>query len=341
MLKVAFVGMKRSPYSMDNGYWPTFVKYHLELPYYYAKYSNCQVDLITTENIEYNEIANLKCISEKQFLDEKKQYDVVVHWRKWFDEFYVSSAKNVILSQDHSFSNEWKQSVYNAYNQKKLYGILVFPTWHKENTSHELSGLVPKSVLYEGMTLGVDTSVYFPYDKDPYSLLWASDPGRGLDKLIPIFIKLRKADARFKLTVTYPDYVKPENVAKYSQFFSFPGVIHKPTLRNGKELQDLFNSTAFLPYTSTFPEPSSRCHRQAMASGCVVLYPENMGTPSYLIKDKVNGFVRPLYEWHDIIIDVINKGLIQEIGSNARELAISEDWRIQAERFYSFFKERL
>lgn len=341
-LHVAIVGMKRPPSDMPEGYWPTFVQFHLELPYYYAKYSACYVDLVTTERVEYEEDwirgGKLRCVLESDYLASDKRYDLVIHWRKWFDEFADPFAKNVILSQDHSYSDKWKADVDRALNVGILHGILVFPTWHKENTARELP-FVPRSMLYDGLTLGVDTDVYQPMNKDPYHLLWASDPGRGLESLINPFMKLWSKDRRFRLTVTYPDYVKPESVARFSSFLKHPGVRHMPSVRNGPALWDLFNTAGFLPYSSTFPEPSSRCHRQAMAAGCCVLYPPNMGTPSYLIENGLTGIVETPDLWPDVIQSLVSTERRAEIGHNARVYALSENWRVQAERFHAFFSK--
>jgi hypothetical protein len=349
-LYAAFVGMRRDPSSLPADYFSTFVRFHLELPWYYANNENVRVHLTTTEPVDYREDfrpagkGTISTLTEDQFMDPfyKEQhhpYDVVVHWRKWFDELYVPGARNVILTQDHSFSEKWKSDVKNAYESGKLEGILVFPTWHRENTAKELSGMVPLNRLYAGMTLGVDTDIYRPHIKNPYSLLWASDPGRGLDNLIHPFLKLWSMNRKFTLTVTYPDYVKPESIARFSHFLKHPGVRHLTGVRNGPRLWDLFNESGILPYSSTFPEPSSRCHRQAMAAGCMVLYPPNMGTPSHLIENGLTGIVEIPEMWPEIINSAVSSGRWEELGNNARSFAISENWAVQANRFYSFFSK--
>ena len=350
-LHVAFVGMKRAPSSMPTpDYWPTFVRFHLELPWYYARYSKCRVHLTTTEPVVYSEDfsdqggGSISTLTEGQYMDpfykeEHHPYDVVVHWRKWNEDLYFPGSRNVILSQDHSYSDEWKRDVQKAYEQEKLDGILVFPTWHKLQVQAE-TGLPPKR-LYEGLTLGVDVHVYRPEGKDPFHLLWASDPGRGLEQLIMPFMTLWQRDRRFRLTVTYPDYVRPESVARFAAFLQHPAVSHRPGLRNGPELWGLFNSAGFLPYSSTFPEPSSRCHRQAQAAGSVVLYPPRMGTPSELIEPWVNGVVRPVSEWPDRILEIVDNShtIMADLSKGARRLAESESWEVQAQRFYRFFSE--
>ncbi|MGD9715321.1 MAG: hypothetical protein AB7V46_25185 [Thermomicrobiales bacterium] len=347
-LYVAFVGMRRPPSDLPPEYWQKFVQFHLELPYYYAAHSPCHVHLTTVEPVEYNEKfpggGSISTLTEGQFLDpdfktDHHPYDVVVHWRKWFDEMHMPGAKNVILSQDHTFSSDWKSNVEGAFAAERLDGILVFPRWHKANMAREVA--IPQSALYEGLTLGVDTDIYRPGRKDPYHLLWASDPGRGLDQLIAPFLHLWARDRRFKLTVTYPDYVRPESVARFSSFLNHPGVTHLPGLRNGSELWELFNTAGFLPYSSTFPEPSSRCHRQAMAAGSVVLYPPNMGTPSDLLEDGLTGIIEHPDRWPDIIQDLVRTGRWEEIGQNARSYAVSENWSVQARRFYEFFSKGL
>lgn len=347
-LRVAFVGMKRAPPDMPPGYWPTFVQFHLELPYYYAKHSACEVVLTTVEPVEYSEQfdsgGSIRCMTEWDYREcaHGGKFDVIVHWRRWFDDLYDHLARNVILSQDHSYGPEWLADVRGACNEAQaLDGILVFPTWHKENTARELAGILPPERLYEGMTLGVDTSVYYPGRKDPFHLLWASDPGRGLERLINPFLRLWQRDRRFHLTVTYPDYVKPESVARFSGFLNHPGVQHRPSVRNGPLLWDLFNDSAILPYSSNFPEPSSRCHRQAMAAGSLVVYPPNMGTPSCLIENGLTGVVEDPDLWPDVVYEMVRTERWREIGHNARQFAISEDWSVQAKRFHSFFSEGL
>jgi hypothetical protein len=344
--------MRRDPSSLPTGYWETFVRYHLELPWYYARYADVRVHLTTTEPVEFSKNfqseggGTISTLTEGQFLDpffkeNHQPYDVVVHWRKWFDDLYVPGARNVILSQDHSYSDDWKRNVGSAFKSGRLDGILVFPSWHKENTARELDGLVPASRLYEGMTLGVDTDTYYPGNKDPYSLLWASDPGRGLDALINPFLRLWNKDRRFRLTVTYPDYVKPDVVVRFQHFLKHPGVRHLPSVRNSAQLWSLFNESAILPYSSTFPEPSSRCHRQAMAAGSMVLYPPHMGTPSMLIENGLTGIVETPDLWPDIIISRVKDGSWQEIGRNARTYALGENWAVQAKRFFNFFSKGL
>lgn len=343
-MRVAFVGVRRSPSDMPDGYWPTFVRYHLELPWYYARYAPIHVDLVHPEPIRYREDfesgGSIACITEAEYRDHTVyEYNVVVHWRRWFPELYDGFSRNVVLSQDHSYGDEWRRPIAEAMVDGELDGILVFPTWHRDNIARELRGLVPESRLYEGMTLGVDTETYAPGVKDPFHLLWASDPGRGLDGLINPFLRLWQKDRRFRLTVTYPDYVRPESVARFSSFLGHPAVTHLKGVRNGPILWRLFNESAFLPYSSNFLEPSSRCHRQAMAAGNVVLYPPDMGSPSRLIETGLTGIVEPIGMWPDVINTMVKTGKWEEIGHNARQLALSENWAVQAQRFHRFFSK--
>lgn len=280
------------------------------------------------------------CITEDRYVDDPRfRYDVVVHWRRWFDELCDPFARNVVLSQDHSYSQEWKSEVGLAAAGGLLDGILVFSTWHRDNIANELRGIIHHTRLYEGMTLGVDTDTYQPIGKDPHHLLWASDPGRGLETLINPFLRLWSMDRSYRLTVTYPDYVKPESVARFSSFLKHPGVRHLPGVRNGSKLWDLFNSAGVLPYSSTFPEPSSRCHRQAMAAGCLVLYPPNMGTPSQLIEDGLTGIVTDPSLWPEVIHRLVSTDRWRDFGHNARTFTLSENWAVQARRFHQFFSK--
>lgn len=344
-MKVAFVGVKRKYQELRSDYIYNFNRYHLELPFYFARDGKNDVTITTVDmNVEakYFQVIGdglkhpkfLEMKMENEFTSSKENFDVVIHWRKWFPELYRPEALNLINCQDHSFSPEWKQATRQAMNEGKLYGILCFPQWHKRNL-HEETG-IPLDRLLDGVTLGVDTDIYRPaLVKDPYQMLWASDPGRGLMGAIQLAIELYQTDRRFLLNVCYPDYVKGMNS------ISHPAIRFHRNLDNGPKLWELFNGSGILPYTSTFKEPSSRAHRQAQAAGSMVLYPPGMGTPSDIIEDGKNGIVAPVGRWKDLILQHVEKGSWKTLGEGGRSLALSESWAVQAERFNSLMGKLL
>ncbi len=313
-----------------------FVKFHLELPYYFARDGENEVT-VTTVDLDHEDLffsslndvsePTINLVSETIFKLRQEEYDVVVHWRKWFPELYVPGAINLINCQDHSFGQEWKSDVSRAMDEGKLEGILCFPTWHKRNL-HDETG-ISLDRLYDGVTLGVDTEIYKPAEnKDPYQLLWASDPGRGLIQCAALFGRLFQADKRFRLHICYPDYAERGMLP-----YTHPAMKVHRNLSNGHELWNLFNTCGVLPYTSSFKEPSSRAHRQAQAAGSMVVYPPEMGSPSELINDDVDGIVEPIDGWVDLIRERIKSGDWQRIGRNARAMAEREKWSVQADRF--------
>lgn len=336
-MKVAFVGVKRKYQELAPDYRDHFNQFHLELPFYYAREGKNDVTITT---VDYSHMkggfffpsgGSLDCQQETQFINQGADWDVVVHWRRWFPEMYKPGAVNVINCQDHSFGPEWKGEVTEALLSKKCRGILCFPTWHKRNLVYELS-LSPDYML-DGVTLGVDTEVYQPApDKDPYQMLWASDPGRGLTGAIMLAIQLFQLDKRFRLHVCYPDYVK--NVQRVNH----PAIVWHGNIDNGPELWQLFRTCGILPFTSTFMEPSSRAHRQAMSAGSMVLYPPDRGTPSELIENDLTGVVADPNHWAAIILRNVQSGEWRKMGERAREYAISESWAVQAQRFNDLFE---
>ncbi len=335
-MKIAFVGVKRKYKELDPSYVKSFNRFHLELPYYYARDGKNSVVITTVdhedEGIVFEDFGTLRCELEENFVKSTEKFDVVIHWRKWFPEFYRPEAINVINCQDHSFLDEWKKSVSEAFLKKKLYGILCFPEWHKKNLHRELYGMVDESRLIDGLTLGVDTDIYKPSeDKNPYEMLWASDPGRGLNKALELTHKLFSKDKRFRLNICRPDYSSGDAI-------SHPAFVSHGNIDNGPKLWELFAKCGILPYTSTFMEPSSRAHRQAMAAGCLVLYPPGMGTPSDLIQNAYTGITMPEAEWPDIILRMARSDTWRIVGKFAREYAISENWSVQANRFNKRFK---
>lgn len=337
-MKVAFVGVKRKYQELAPEYKSFFNQYHLELPYYYARGAGLNVTLTTVDHSDEGipvGMGVLRCMKEEEFQKNEEHFDVVVHWRKWFPELYRPEAINMINCQDHSFSSEWKVTAMDAYAEGKLHGILCFPTWHKRNLLQELNGALRPEHAIDGLTLGVDTDVYKPsVKKDPYQLLWASDPGRGLNQVYGIFGQLYAIDQRFRLNVCYPDYCAKPSVP------SHPGIIDRGNVPNGPGLWDLFNNCGILVYPSTFMEPSSRAHRQAMAAGSLVLYPPGRGSPSELIQHLKTGYVCDTSSWPAIILGEV-QGHWKEIGDAARQYAISENWDVQAERFEKYFSKIL
>lgn len=345
-MRIAFVGIEKDWEDLDKrDYIKKFVQYHLELPFYYCRDGKNTVDIysdideptkIYLEDLESGEFSRVYCyVRPHQQWSVEAQYDVVIHWRKWIDDYFCKNAINVINSQDHSYSKEWLSKVDKATSEGKLKGILCFPEWHLRQLTSELNQIDHKPPLLPGVTLGVDTEVYTPGEtKNHRELLWASDLGRGLTNggFLNIATDLFKIDNRFKSNICYPDYVQGTFEIGHPAFEA-----HK-NLDNGPKLWNLFNNSGFLPYTSTFMEPSSRAHRQAMAAGCIVLYPPNRGTPSDLIADNINGFVRPVSEWVDIITSLSeDEEEFNRISKNARDYAVGENWQVQAQRFNELF----
>lgn len=265
--------------------------------------------------------------------------DVVVHWRKWQQWASDSTSfdsLHFMQTCDHSYSEEWKTDVRSALDLKLLSHIICFETWHRREMLVELGQRYADRLL-TGVHLGVDTDIYRPAEKDPFKLLWASDPGRGLAGCLDMFIELYKIDRRYTLHVMYPDYVKQHPT------FSHPGIKLHRNIANGPKLWDMFNTAAYLPYTSCFKEPSSRAHRQAQAAGCVVMYPENRGSPSELIMDGRTGWVLREHglpkDWANHIIE--NRDKRESIASQARMFALTEDWSVQSTRFHKIVTELL
>lgn len=343
-MKIAFVGVKRKYQELAPEYRNFFTQYHLELPYYYAKYGGNDV-WVTTVDYSVKECTPLlfesggilRHCTEEEYRNSGPDsgFDVIIHWRKWFKELCIPEALNYINCQDHSFSDEWKNTVRTEAAFGNLTGVLCFPTWHKENLARELDWKPEWPTLVSGLTLGVDTDTYQPSpSKDPRALLWASDPGRGLYGAVALGIRLWQMDHRYKLHVCYPDYVKDVQKVEH------PGIVWHGNVSNGPKLWQLFNETGILPYTSVFKEPSSRAHRQAQAAASLVFYPPNMGTPSHLIQDGVNGIVSDPSSWIDRIVKTVESGEYKKIGEEARYLAIKENWEVQAHRFTQYMQKK-
>lgn len=340
-MRIAFVGVKRKYMELSEPYRDDFNRYHLELPFYYARDGANEVTISTVDYCDSGRKLDrgfLRCETETKFKADKAiRYDVVVHWRKWFPELYRPEAINVLNCQDHSLSGEWVAAVTNAYREKKLRAVLAFPRWHGSNIAVE-TGLPPLGIV-TGLTLGVDTDIYKPSPKKNFHrMLWASDPGRGLGRAIQLALELFQRDKEFRLHICYPDYCPPQ------QKIQHPVIVWEGTVPNGPRLWNLFNECGVLPYTSTFMEPSSRAHRQAQAAGSLVLYPPGMGTPSDLIQENGGGIVAPIDTWARKIHEfarLMEGNVVCPMLAQARLTALNENWAVQAERFNDFFEREL
>jgi hypothetical protein len=342
-LRVAFVGITRSFQELDPGYVGRFVQYHLEIPYYYAKYGRNDVYVTSVDLTGWSEKfdtgGSINVIFESQLDDS---FDVVVHWRSWRDDLYRPGAHNLLHTCDHTYPQKWKNDVGQALESDRLDKIICYRTWHARNMAENeipflLKTRFPDRVLTD-LTLGVDTDIYRPSpDKDPFNLLWSSDPGRGLDRAIPVALELfQKHDRRYRLHVCFPDYVPRDSVR-----VRHPAIVVHGNVPNGPALWEMFNVAGFVPYTSTFKEPSSRAHRQGQAAGACVLYPDDMGSPSELIESFQNGVTVSSYydpgHWARMIHQLQVSGEWAVIGRQAREFAETESWAVQAERFNGLF----
>lgn len=346
-MRIAFVGLEKDFAQIPPDYVEKFVQYHLEIPWYYAQAGN-EVYITTPSRFDWRHdflpdidsnvrVAvlpelNYRIVFSRPFMVEDGQLDVVIHWRKWREDLYMPGAINLLHTCDHTYGEDWKKNVRDAFNEGKLYGILCYRSWHRRNM--ELETGLPTERFFTDCTLGVDTDIYHPVpEKDPYQMLWSSDPGRGLAGAIELAVKMFSFDKRYRLNICYPDYVRPPSRAQH------PALVWHGNVSNGPKLWSLFNRCGVLPYTSTFKEPSSRAHRQAQAAGSLVLYPPDMGSPSELIQHEVTGIVAPISQWSGILLELVRTGLWSEYGVNARRFAEQQTWKIQAENFNTLIRE--
>jgi hypothetical protein len=339
-VKVAIVGIKRDYQKLDPDYVRTFNKYHLEIPFYYAELGGNDVTVTTTNyssaTEEFDSGGKFRNEAEQSYMGghDVHRYDVVVHWRKFFPELYHKDAINVLHTCDHTYPEDWKRDVRAALSSGKLKKVICYKGWHANQVGMEL-GLDPSqclNLIETELTFGVDPEIYHPAtSKDPYAMLWSSDPGRGLLEAVKLAVKLYARDRRFKLHVCHPDYTKMAPIVH-------PAIVWHGNVNNGPELWKLFNETGILPYTSTFSEPSSRAARQAQAAGSLVLYPPSMGTPSEYVRDMETGVMRPISQWIDKIVELAGTPEASRICKNAVDQALSESWQVQADRFNLRFK---
>lgn len=308
----------------------TYAEFVQEIPWNLARHGGNDVVVSTPEPVVCAESfpsgGSIRHVTEAEAL--LHDFDVVIMWRFFFEEAVRLGTLTLLHSCDYLYSPEWVLNVRGAFERGELYGVDCYEGWHRAQLHRELG--IPAERLLSGFTFGVDPETFRPGDKDPHSMLWASDPGRGLPWALDLAERLHRQDRRFRLHVVCPDYA----VSRLPAVTDRSAIVMHGHVPSGPRLFDLFATSAFLPYTSCFPEPSCRVVRQSQACGTVVLYPPSMGHPSEFIEDGVTGFVRPVAEFERLILDLVDDpGRRAAIGIAAREQAIAERSEVQALRF--------
>lgn len=111
-------------------------------------------------------------------------------------------------------------------------------------------------------------------DKDPYRLIYASTPFRGLERVPSLFRAIKEAEPRASLSVcsSMGTYGTPEGDEKYNALFDelsqIPGVSLLGALNQAQLYEQYARASTFF-YPCTWPETYCLAMDEAIAHGCV------------------------------------------------------------------------
>ncbi len=218
-----------------------------------------------------------------------------------YKESYTIIEKYLEKSSNHFLS---------PYTEKIIFRWNISPHfWHRDYVcsvfciKHDRLLPLPKDGIHPG-NLG-------PFSKKRKTILFASNPARGLKPLVKIFSNLIKKDPEFVLHACVPERARgykfktepnsllsrllrrrdPKNSLLYNYGACDNLCYHSYLPPYQQEHWQLFKMCEYLVYPSTFTEPSSRVVTHARGAGCVILYPPDMGSPSDFLTHNVDAIV--------------------------------------------------
>ncbi len=159
--------------------------------------------------------------------------------------------------------------------------------------------------------------------KDPYRLIYASTPFRGLDRLPGIFKAIKAAEPRATIAIasSMATYGTPEADEPYSELFrvlrDIPGIDVLASL-NQYELYREYAKASIVLYPCTWPETYCLAMDEAIAHGCAVCAPDIGALPERLGENLIFPLWKGSYIYNDI---PTRKGVPPQDWS-----AVAEEW---------------
>lgn len=222
-----------------------------------------------------------------------------------------------VIAQDESFRGRW-----NAERVSKVDNVFALCESHRTSLAQDFDGLPDKVLITSN---GIRPEQFRELaenmpEREPYRLMWASSPDRGLLNLARIFRRLRHWAPKAELHCFYgtdnidklidmsPQFaaykqIKADILAEINQ----PGIIWHGRVPQGQLIEEWAKSSVFC-YPTNFRETSCISIMEAQAAGCIpVVSPvwalaENLVAGSAVCGDPIAPmtqcrFVGEIYRW--------------------------------------------
>jgi glycosyltransferase involved in cell wall biosynthesis len=190
---------------------------------------------------------------------------VITQLAQFFDKFPEKTKK---IWWVHHFGDQpvIKENALYA----RLYADRVVTLSHCQHDDFKRNLRIESTIIGHGVWLD---EVHSPIEKDPYRLIYASAPFRGLDQIPKFFreIKTREPRATIAICSSHKMYGKPEDDEKYQALFKELAGMEGVELLGSLNQTDLYREYArasIFFYPCTWEETYCLAMDEAIAHGC-------------------------------------------------------------------------
>ena len=195
----------------------------------------------------------------------------------------VDSAKNQILTL-HDLPEDPESSRLSDPMYRKKFDKFVFvSSWQMEQYNNVRGVPYSDSVVIKNSIEPIDTTTK-TVDDEKIRLIYTPTPHRGLEILVPVFLKLAETDPNITLDVysSFKLYGWEQRDQQYEELFEIcrqhPQINYYGSVSNDELRAALLNADIFA-YPSIWKETSCLCLIEAMSAGLLCIHPNLAALP--------------------------------------------------------------
>lgn len=254
----------------------------------------------------------------------KEKPDVVITQVAELLEDYPDSKK---VWWVHHFSDQPVIKINAAYGRCFADKVVTLSRCQHDDFKNNLR--IDSTVIGHGVWLD---EVITGLQKDPYRLIYASTPFRGLDRIPALFSQIREREPRATLAIcsSMGTYGTPEQDSEYTPLFDelgrIPGVELKGALNQAELYGELARASIFF-YPSTWPETYCMVMDEAIAHRCIPFH-SGLGA----LQERWEGF--PMSSLAEAVSTVIGSDSLKTLPNEHRYqvrdwLGVAKQWETE------------
>ena len=231
------------------------------------------------------------------------EYDVLINNRGIGDGYSMIRAKRRIL-WTHDLPHSGFIPSPKTIN---VYDRVVFMSRYAENVWRKFYPAIGKSTLIPN---GVDKSIFYPRQKFLNTMIFASAPNRGLDKLPLILdsVRSRMGEDGWKYVLRAYSNLSKLHPNEGIDTFDYKSIedsnvdLHDPLPQ--ADFANKIGQAGLMILPSGYPEICSNSVLQALASGTPIITTGNLGATCEWVKHRKNGMLTE-YVPHDYMVHLV------------------------------------